>query len=121
MIRLIQRRLVIPRGDTGFFTVPLLENIMDANAVAVFSIFNENKRLYQQIQPIGGNVLTFSLEHDDTKDFPIGIYNWDIKIYTKPQYNSKNELINGDEVHSYYAAFELPKCEVVPYEINERG
>lgn len=121
MIRLIKDRLVVPKGDTGSFTVPLLENISTDNAVAVFSIFNLNGRLYQQIQPIEGSIITFNLGHNDTNDFPIGKYNWDVKIYTNPQYNAANVLINGDQVHSYYAAFELPICEVVPFTLNERG
>lgn len=40
MIRLIQRRLIIPRGDTGSFTIPMLENVSKANTIAIFSIFN---------------------------------------------------------------------------------
>ena len=39
MIRLIQRRLIIPRGDTGSFSIPVLKNSTDN--IAVFTIFNE--------------------------------------------------------------------------------
>jgi len=39
MIRLINRRLIIPRGDTGTFTVPLIASATAAD-VAVFTIFD---------------------------------------------------------------------------------
>jgi len=39
MIRLIQRRLIIPRGDTGSFTIPALKS-MQPEDVAVFSIYD---------------------------------------------------------------------------------
>jgi hypothetical protein len=39
MIRLIQRRLIIPRGDTGSFTIPTLGDVSNGD-VAVFSIYD---------------------------------------------------------------------------------
>ena len=39
MIRLIQRRLIIPRGDTGSFTIPIQGTVEDGD-IAVFSIFD---------------------------------------------------------------------------------
>ena len=39
MVRMVQRRLIIPRGDTGSFSIPLLTTIA-AGDVAVFSIYD---------------------------------------------------------------------------------
>lgn len=66
-------------------------------------------------------MIEIRFEHQDTKEFPLGLYNWDIKIYTNPQYNSEGLLIDGDEVHSYYAAFSLPECEIVLAPIHGEG
>lgn len=120
MIRIIKQRLIIPQGDTGTFSLPLLPNITNGNAVAVFSIFNLHKRLYQQEQQISSDTISFILTNEDTKDLPLGDYFWDVKIYTNPEYKN-NKLINGDEVHSYYAGFKLPQCSIVPYSIHDRG
>ena len=120
MIRLVYRKLTIPRGDSGSFTIPLLENISPANAIAVLSIFDANNRIFQKEYSINNKIIECSFESEETNTFPIGSYNWDIKIYTNPQYNSKGLLINGDEVHSYYAAFELPRCEIVPFSLKEK-
>lgn len=114
MIRLIQQRLIIPQGDTGEFSIPVLPYIPKDNAIAIFTIFKDYKQLFSQqitIQPTD-KVLTFKLEHEDTKQFILGTYNWDIKIYVNPEYKD-NLLINGKQVHSYYGGFELPKCEIV--------
>jgi len=39
MIRLIQRRLIIPRGDTGEFSIPAITN-KNTGDVAIFTIFD---------------------------------------------------------------------------------
>ena len=89
--------------------------------VAVFSIFNEYKRIWQHEYPVIDNTITISFEHEDTKDFPIGSYYWDIKLYINPQYNEEGLLIDGDEVHSYYAGFSLPQCEITIAPYHGRG
>jgi hypothetical protein len=40
MIRMIARRLIIPRGDTGQLTVPLLASDSTAPQIAIFSILD---------------------------------------------------------------------------------
>ena len=118
MIRLAQRRLIIPRGDTGLFSVPaLIDAIPDATVIAVFSIFNEQKRIWTHECEVENGMVTIRFEHEDTKNLPIGKYYWDIKIYVNPRYDDSGLLIDGDEVHSYYAGFKLPECEVAlaPY------
>ena len=122
MIRLAQRRLIIPRGDTGSFSVPaLIDEIPDANIIAVFSIFNEQKRIWTHEYPVSGGMVTISFEHEDTKDLPIGQYYWDIKIYVNPRYDDSGLLIDGDEVHSYYAGFKLPECVIALTPYHGRG
>ena len=115
MIRLAQRRLIIPRGDTGQFSVPAL--IQGENLIAVFSIFNERERIWTHEYEVENGMVTIKFEHEDTKDFPIGVYNWDIKMYVNPRYDESGLLIDGDEVDSYYAGFKLPDCEITlaPY------
>jgi len=36
---------------------------------------------------------------------------WDIKFYANPVFVD-NELVDGEEIDSYYAAFTLPVCEI---------
>ena len=121
MIRLIQQRLIIPQGDTGSFIVPVKDDIPKINTIAVFSIFKDYNKIYSQEQQITSNKITFTLTHEETKNFSIGKYNWDVKIYINPQYNKDSLLINGDEVHSYYASYKLPECEIVPFSLDKRG
>lgn len=120
MIRLAQRRLIIPRGDTGQFSVPaLIDNT--SGAIAVFSIFNERERIWQHEYPIENGMVCIKFEHEDTRDLPVGEYYWDIKIYVNPKYNKDGLLIDGDEVHSYYAGFKLPECVIALAPIHGRG
>lgn len=112
MIRLLQRRLIIPRGDTGSFTVPLLSQGNTDN-IAVFTIFDEltRTRLFQKIIQCEGDAMNVAFTHNDTVNLKPGKYLWDIKFYQNPQFVDE-ELVNGDEVDSYYAGFSLPVCEI---------
>ena len=116
MIKVIQRRLIIPQGDTGIFTIPVLPSVQPGNA-AVFTIFKDasyTSKIYEKVMTQIQDVLTINFRHEDTVNFPIGKYYWDVKIYNNPEFNEKQELIGGSEINSYYAAYKLPRCEVRP-------
>ena len=112
MIRMIQRRLIIPRGDTGSFSIPYLKAINPGD-VAVFTIFDirTKTKMYQKLIAAEGDILNIAFTHGDTVNLKPGKYLWDIKFYTNPQIID-DELVNGDEVDSYYAGFSLPECEI---------
>lgn len=112
MIRMIQRRLIIPRGDTGSFSIPYLKKI-NSGDVAVFTIFDirTHTKLFQKVVAAEGDVLNVAFSHNETVNLKPGKYLWDIKIYTNPQFVD-DELVNGEEIDSYYAGFSLPECEI---------
>ena len=112
MIRLIQRRLIIPRGDTGSFTIPLVASLSSGD-VAVFSIIDPRTQtlVFQKYGEIVDDELQVKFEHSETVNLPVGKFQWDIKVYTEPTLID-NVVVNGTEVDSYYAAFELPVCEI---------
>lgn len=111
MIRLIQRRLIIPQGDTGIFSIPVLPTIQSGD-VAVFTIFKSTSKIYEKVMTQLQDVLIIHFKHEDTINFPVGKYYWDVKIYKDTEFNDKQELIGGKEIDSYYAAYKLPICEV---------
>ena len=113
MIRLVGRRLIIPRGDSGDFTIPVLAQAQGTDSVAVFSILDlkNGSLIHQKKINVEGENLTFNFSHEETKGLPLGQYVWDIKVYINPEYKN-DKLINGDEVHSYYAGFSYPTCEI---------
>lgn len=121
MIRLIARRLIIPRGDTGSFTIPMLRTVSEGD-VAVFSIFDTLTRttVFEKIVPATAETLEISLTHEETMNLEPKKYVWDIKIYNEPQYDEDSLLIGGTEVHSYYAGYSLPICEVRQVAENRR-
>lgn len=80
--------------------------------IAVFSIFDDKIRIFQKTFEVSDGMVHIDFTHEDTKDLPVGMYYWDIKIYLNPKYDETGTLIDGDEVHSYYAGFELPVCEI---------
>jgi len=111
MIRLIQRRLIIPRGDTGSFSIPVLRDSTDN--IAVFTIFDEvtQTKIFQKKVKSEGGIINIAFTHADTVNLKPGEYVWDIKYYSNPEYID-DELVNGEEIDSYYAGFSLPVCEI---------
>jgi len=85
MVRMIQRRLIIPRGDTGSFSIPCLKPINEGD-VAVFTIFDPktHTKFPSKIANIEGDKLNIAFSHNDTVNLKPGKYLWDIKIYTNP-------------------------------------
>lgn len=114
MIRVVQRRLIIPRGDTGTFSVPVLETLNTNNAAILF-IFNPltHKRLPVLEGQIADGQITFRFDYAYTVNLPVGKYVWDIKFYQNPIILD-GEIVGGQEVDSYYAAYSLPECEIRP-------
>ena len=113
MIRLIQRRLIIPRGDTGSFTIPVIKPSNEN--IAVFTIFDEttHTKLFQKKVVCEGDVINIAFSHNDTVNLKPGKYLWDIKYYSNPLF-VEDELVDGEEIDSYYAGYSLPACEIRP-------
>lgn len=113
MIRLIQRRLIIPRGDTGSFTIPVLGTVENGD-IAVFSIYDPmtHTTIFEKEISFTQEFLTIEFTHEDTVNLIPKKYVWDIKVYKNPQRDEEGLLIGGDEINSYYAAFSLPVCEI---------
>ena len=113
MIRLLKRRLIIPRGDSGSFSIPTL-GIVEEGDIAVFGIFDILTHDTVVFKPVYATFpsLTFTLEPLDTIDLEPKKYNWDITIYHKPEFDEDGILIGAAEINSYYSAFKLPICEI---------
>lgn len=113
MIRLIRRRLIIPRGDTGTFSIPMRAQMSESD-VAIFSIFDPltHKNLLEKKAEQSSNTLIFTFSQEDTVNLAPRRYLWDVTIYTDPVYDEDGILIDGAEINSYYAAFSLPVCEI---------
>lgn len=112
MVRLIQRRLIIPRGDTGSFSIPAISTI-NTGDITVFTIFSPltQQKIFEKIINSTDSTITINFTHEETVNLPVGKYNWDIKFYKNPIF-SEEILISGEEVDSYYAAYSLPECEI---------
>lgn len=113
MIRLIRRRLIIPRGDTGSFSIPTIGEVGESD-VAIFGIFDPltHKTLVMKKIQATSPTLTISFATEDTINLEPRKYNWDITIYKGPIYDEEGELIGAEEVNSYYSAYKLPTCEI---------
>ena len=109
MIRIIGTRLLLPKGDTGFFTLPT-KGIFSEGDVAVFSVKDPLTRgtIIEKIIDASKPYLVVEIEHEDTSKLEAGKYNWDLKIYRRPEYDEDGILIDAMEIDSYYSAFKQP-------------
>ena len=117
MIRLIQRRLIIPQGDTGTFTIPT-QGTVESGDKAVFAIFDNltHKTVLEKTIDATADTLTFNFETEDTINLEPDDrgyrYSWDITIMRDPLFDENQNLIHYDSIDSYYAAFGLPACVI---------
>lgn len=136
MIRLIRRRLIIPRGDTGTFTIPVQGTTKDGD-IAVFSLYDPlTRKVVLELTDIledSAKEINITFSRDNTVNLIPKKYFWDIKMYYEPtQYKTKEgEIIDKEDIvdmediqdkeyipvnaatiDSYYAAFSLPVCEI---------
>ena len=123
MIRLIQRKLIIPQGDTGTFTIPT-QGTVETGDKAIFAIFDNltHKTVLEKLIDATPETLEFNFISEDTinlepsdKEYGYGNggrYSWDVTILRNPEYDENEELIHADSVDSYYAAFNLPPCVI---------
>lgn len=119
MIRLIQRKLIIPQGDTGTFTIPTQGSVSEGD-VAIFSIYDTLTHTTVLEKEINATqeTLTFNFATEDTLKIEPdekevgGRYRWDITIQRNPLYDDDHNLIHYDSIDSYYAAFGLPVCVI---------
>ena len=120
MIRLIQRRLIIPQGDTGEFTIPTQGTVSngDVAILAIYDNLTHTTVLEKQIEATA-ETLTFNFESKDTATLEpndsdyyysnVKRYSWDITIMRGPSINEEGET-EYSQIDSYYAAFDLPPC-----------
>ena len=107
MIRLIQRRLIIPQGDTGTFTIPTQGTVQTGDK-AIFAIFDNltHKNVLEKEIDATAETLEFNFTSEDTINLEPDDrgyrYSWDITLIRE----------NGASIDSYYAAFGLPPCVI---------
>lgn len=122
MIRLIGRKLIIPQGDTGTFTIPT-QGLVESGDEAILSIYDNltHATIIEKKIPATAETLEFTFNMNDTltdiNGNPIepdnrgNRYSWDVTIIRNPEYDA-NGLIHADDIDSYYAAFSLPPCVI---------
>lgn len=109
MIRLIGSRVIIPRGDTGIFMLPL-KGVLTGEDVAVFSVKDTltRKTVIEKNIEITGSYFTIELKREDTVNLDAGKYIWDVKIYHCPSYDEDGMITDAMEINSYFSAFKQP-------------
>lgn len=110
MIRIIGTRLIVPRGDTGSFTLPT-KGFPNEEDKAVFSVRDPLTRttVIEKVLDASQPHLYIFLEHEDTCELEAKDYLWDITLYRNPQYDIETgEIIGGTEVETYYSGYKNP-------------
>ena len=96
MIRLVGTRLTLPKGDTGFFMLPIRGQV-DKGDIAVFSVKDPLTRttVVEKYLNAFGTHLLIHIEHEDTMNLAAGKYFWDVKIYRSPIFDEDSLEIIG--------------------------
>lgn len=122
MIRLIKRKLIIPQGDTGTFTIPLQGTLSGEGDRAIFNIYDtlthQTKLKLDGVVSEDGDAITFTFSSKDTLGIEPdpndqgGRYVWDVTLLRGAYIDPQTNKTVYSEVDSYYAAFSLPTCVI---------
>ena len=109
MIRMIGKRLLVPKGDTGLFYLPN-KTFFSNEDIAIFSVKDKltGVTVIEKYIDATTSFLVIELTHEDTCNLSPGKYFWDIKIYHRPEYDEEGKIIDAYEIDSYYSAYEQP-------------
>lgn len=107
MVRIIGTRIIIPKGDTGSFSLPRQEtNTNYAKFIVQDPLTLEN--VIEKEITLVDNYFVVDLTSEDTRELPAKKYFWDIKSYYEPSFDEDGILVDALEIHSYYSAFKHP-------------
>ena len=112
MIRIIGNRIMIAKGDTGYFSIPNIYVEDNEQDIAVLTVYDKlyKTKVIEKIVYANKDLLTFSFASADTLKLEPRTYYWDITVYHHPVYDEDGFPIAGAIVNSYYGArAKLPK------------
>ena len=115
------KSIIIPRGDTGVFTVSITGEIQP-DAVPIFAVSNSFGHTYIAKQcDISDGVVTVALDNADTKNISGGEYNWDIRLVTRRNADNNDDIYASNDIvaiDSIFSANGLPKFIVTEVPVN---
>lgn len=117
MIRIVQRRLIIPQGDTGTFTIPTQGSVSTGDK-AMLSIYDNltHTTVLEKVINATNDTLTFTFIQEDTlnlePDDRGSRYSWDITLFRNPTLGEDDKILDAEDIDSYYSAFGLPSCVI---------
>lgn len=110
MLRIIGSRIMLPKGDTGSFRMPIRKELISNSTVVVFSVFDKltRKTILEKNFPVREDGFCYIyIDHGDTKDLPVGKYYWDLKAYYMPKYDEDGKIIDAMEIDSTYSSHHM--------------
>lgn len=110
MIRTIGTRVILPKGDSGSFRLPVKSDYNSGNSIAVFSVYDKltRKTIIEKEFPVGDDSFVYiNLSHKDSADIEVGKYWWDVKIYYLPKRDEDGKLIDAMQIDSIYATHRM--------------
>ena len=111
----MQRRIVLPRGDTALVSFKMRGHIPDDSDRAVMAIRRASGGLVlEMISKVEADKpIQFLLTHEDTERMHEGLYVWDVRYVTKAILDVNGRVTGGEEVVTFYRESPLEVTKVV--------
>lgn len=115
--------ITIPQGDTATFRINMECGPFPEDTVAVFGIVTTGTAtcLFSKVFEVKDNQVIVRLTNQETRQIPVGTYQWDCRIVTEP--NRKGDGITaedpGDNVYSLFSGnTSMPQFTVTGVAVN---
>lgn len=104
--------IVIPKGDTGMFTITIYGTTFDDDDEAIFAVVDKSGRtIFEKSIRFVNNTVTVRLTNAETKNMPIGKHNWDLRAVM----NFEEDIT---DVHSLFSMDGMPIFKVTGVSTN---
>lgn len=122
MLRTIGTRIILPKGDTGSFRLPVKQDYNSSNSIAVFSVYDKLTRktiIEKEFTIADDGYVYINLSHADSVNAQVGKYWWDVKIYYLPKRDEEGNLIDALQIDSIYSSHHMATFIIAEVGKNE--
>ena len=102
------------RGDTGSFTLRVTGHTFGADDRMLFTVRDRTKTIViQRVYEMTDNAAEVEFANADTDYLPAGEYQWDARYIENPQYDTNDEIVDGDGVSTPGSPYQLHLLDTV--------
>ena len=102
------KRITLHGGDTGVMHVNVTGYGFEANDRCLFTVKDRaGTEIMRRVYEIENGGFDVEFSNSDTDDLPAGTYYWDMRFIIGPEYDTQEQIFDGEGVSTPGSPFEM--------------